>query len=54
VFESKSHYHNSNQQIFQGDRIKWSLFCNRRNCTTYSSIQIFICETILLVWFISN
>ena len=29
-FESKSHHHNSNQQIFQGDRIRGSLFCNYR------------------------
>ena len=28
VFKSKSHYHNSNQQIFQGDQIRRSLFCN--------------------------
>ena len=30
VFESKSHYHDSNQQIFQGYRIRRSLFCNHR------------------------
>ena len=30
LFKSKSHYRNSNQQIFQGDRIKRSLFCNYR------------------------
>ena len=29
-------------------------FVISENCTTQSSIQIRICETILLVWFISN
>ena len=28
VFESKSHYHNSNQYVLQGDRIRGSFFCN--------------------------
>ena len=30
IFESKSHSYNSNQQIFQGDRIRESLFCNHK------------------------
>ena len=30
VFKSKSHYYNSNQQVFQGDRIKGSFFCNHK------------------------
>ena len=30
MFISKSHYHNSNQQIFQGDRIRGSIFCNHK------------------------
>ena len=30
MFESKSHYHDSNQQIFQRERIRGSLFYNQR------------------------
>ena len=44
AFESKSYYHNSNQQAFQGDRIRGSLFCN------YKELYHIFINTNLHLW----